>query len=116
MTDRVTYFLRSIAQRTYAELQAVLTTSKAELGSRCIQKELPENDVHHNVKTIAASMRHQNLTPKVTRKLKSTTDSKHKMTIAMSLKTQEFNTVNKIRSMQVALPMSLQAKVSSTWQ
>ncbi|EFO44914.1 hypothetical protein VIPARAQ4037_1815 [Vibrio parahaemolyticus AQ4037] len=38
------------------------------------------------------------------------------MTIAMSLKTQEFNTVNKIRSMQVALPMSLQAKVSSTWQ
>ncbi|CAI2292143.1 hypothetical protein IFVP136_C210055 [Vibrio parahaemolyticus] len=38
------------------------------------------------------------------------------MTIAMSLKIQEFNTVNKIRSMQVALPMSLQAKVSSTWQ
>ncbi len=94
----------------------VLTTSKGELGSRCIQKELPENDVHHNVKTIAASMRHQNLTPKVTRKLKSTKGSKHKMTIAMSLKTQDFNTVNKIKSMQVALPISLQAKVSSTWQ
>lgn len=59
-------------------------------------------------------MRHQNLTPKVTRKPKSTTDSKHNMIIAMSLKTQDFNTVNKIKSMQVTLPMSLQAKVSLT--
>lgn len=70
MTDRVAHFVRCIAQRTCAELKEVLTTSKAELGSRCIQEELPENDVHHNVKTIAASMRHQNLTPKVTRELK----------------------------------------------
>ncbi|CAI2341121.1 hypothetical protein IFVP177_C210053 [Vibrio parahaemolyticus] len=38
------------------------------------------------------------------------------MTIAMSLKTRDFNTVNRIKSMQVALPMSLQAKVCSTWQ
>ncbi len=41
--------------------------SKGRDGSRRIQKELAENGDGHNVKTIAASMKRQDLTPKAAR-------------------------------------------------
>ncbi|WP_029859770.1 IS3 family transposase, partial [Vibrio parahaemolyticus] len=44
-----------------------------------------------NVKTIAASMKRQDLTPKAARKFKCTTDSKHKMPVAPNLLAQDFN-------------------------
>ncbi|QMV14339.1 hypothetical protein Vspart_01594 [Vibrio spartinae] len=54
------------------------------------QQELAENGNSHNVKTIAASMRRQDLTPKAARKFKCTTDSKHKMPVAPNLLAQDF--------------------------
>ncbi|KIT33048.1 transposase IS3 [Vibrio parahaemolyticus VP766] len=65
--------------------------SKGRDGSRRIQKELSENGDSHNVKTIAASMKRQDLTPKAARKFKCTTDSKHKMPVAPNLLAQDFN-------------------------
>ncbi|WP_237297974.1 IS3 family transposase, partial [Vibrio anguillarum] len=44
-----------------------------------------------NVKTIAASMKRQDLTPKAARKFRCTTDSKHKMPVAPNLLAQDFN-------------------------
>lgn len=49
--------------------------SKGRDGSRRIQKELSENGNSHNLKTVAASMKRQDLTPKATRKFKCTTDN-----------------------------------------
>ncbi|GIB52516.1 putative transposase [Vibrio cholerae] len=65
--------------------------SKGRDGSRRIQKELSENGDSHNVKTITASMKRQDLTPKAARKSKCTTDSKHKMPVAPNLLAQDFN-------------------------
>ena len=61
--------------------------SKGRDGSRRIQKELAENSdsYSYNVKTIAASVKRQDLTPKSARKFKCTTDSKHKMPVAPNL-------------------------------
>ncbi|BCL73646.1 hypothetical protein TUMSATVNIG1_56230 (plasmid) [Vibrio nigripulchritudo] len=56
-----------------------------------IQKELAENGDSHNIKSIAASMKRQDLTPKVARKFKCTMDSKHKMPVAPNLLAQDFN-------------------------
>ncbi len=55
------------------------------------QKELSENGDSHDIKTIAASMKRQDLTPKAARKFKCTTDSKHKMPVAPNLLAQDFN-------------------------
>ncbi|PMF28135.1 IS3 family transposase, partial [Vibrio splendidus] len=65
--------------------------SKERDGSRRIQKELAESGDNHNVKTIAASMRRQDLVAKAARKFKCTTDSKHKMPVAPNLLAQDFN-------------------------
>ncbi|AAO07620.1 Transposase [Vibrio vulnificus] len=48
--------------------------SKRPYDSRRIQKELAEHGDSYNVKTIAASMKRQDLTPKAARKFKCTTD------------------------------------------
>ncbi|EHU4838223.1 IS3 family transposase [Vibrio parahaemolyticus] len=74
-----------------AKVKDAFDNSKGRDGSRCIQKELAENGDSHNVKTIAASMKRQDLTPKAARKFKYTTDSKHKMPVAPNLLAQDFN-------------------------
>ncbi|KJQ90261.1 transposase, partial [Vibrio sp. S457-15] len=74
-----------------AKVKDAFDNSKGRDGSRRIQKELAENGDSHNVKTIAASMKRQDLTPKAARKFKCTTDSKHKMPVAPNLLAQDFN-------------------------
>ncbi|MGO2509744.1 MAG: IS3 family transposase [Vibrio hibernica] len=74
-----------------AKVKDAFDNSKGRDGSRRIQKELSENGDSHNVKTIAASMKRQDLTPKAARKFKRTTDSKHKMPVAPNLLAQDFN-------------------------
>ena len=69
-----------------AKVKNAFNNSKERDGSRRIQKELAEHGDSHNVKTISASMKRQDLTPKAARKFKRTTDSKHKMPVA-----QDFN-------------------------
>ncbi|MGY5710535.1 transposase, partial [Vibrio cincinnatiensis] len=64
------------------KVKEAFDSSKGRDGARRIQKELAENGNSHNVKTIAASMKRQDLTPKAARKFKCTTDSKHKMPVA----------------------------------
>lgn len=64
--------------------------SKGRDGSRRILKELAENGESHNIKTITASMKRQDLTPKAARKFKCTTDSKHKMSVDPNLLAQDF--------------------------
>ncbi|MCX8834550.1 IS3-like element ISVpa2 family transposase [Vibrio parahaemolyticus] len=73
------------------KVKEAFDSSKGRDGARRIQKELAENGNSHNVKTIAASMKRQDLTPKAARKFKCTTDSKHKMPVAPNLLAQDFN-------------------------
>ncbi|OJH77005.1 Integrase core domain protein [Vibrio vulnificus] len=73
------------------KVKEAFDSSKGRDGARRIQKELAENGNSHNVKTITASMKRQDLTPKAARKFKCTTDSKHKMPIAPNLLAQDFN-------------------------
>ncbi|EGR0698044.1 IS3 family transposase [Vibrio parahaemolyticus] len=77
-------------QELDAKVKDAFDSSQGRDGSRRIQKELAENGNSHNVKTIAASMKRQDLTPKAARKFKCTTDSKHKMPVAPNLLAQDF--------------------------
>ncbi|MDE1314979.1 IS3 family transposase [Vibrio aestuarianus] len=78
-------------QELDTKVKDAFDSSKGRDGARRIQKELAENGDSHNVKTIAASMKRQDLTPKAARKFKCTTDSKHKMPVAPNLLDQDFN-------------------------
>ena len=64
--------------------------SKERDGARRIQEELAESGDKHDIKTIAASMKRQNLVAKAARKFKYTTDSKHNLPIAPNLLAQNF--------------------------
>ncbi|WP_224055373.1 IS3 family transposase [Vibrio penaeicida] len=81
----------AIRQKLDEKVKKAFDNSKGRDGSRRIQKELAENGDSRNVKTIAASMKRQDLTPKAARKFKCTTDSKHKMPVAPNLLAQDFN-------------------------
>ncbi|MEZ8946801.1 IS3 family transposase [Vibrio sp. 10N.247.311.12] len=78
-------------QKLDTKVKEAFDVSKERDGSRRIQKELAESGDNHNVKTIAASMRRQDLVAKAARKFKCTTDSKHKMPVAPNLLAQDFN-------------------------
>ncbi|NOI36806.1 IS3 family transposase, partial [Vibrio cyclitrophicus] len=78
-------------QKLDTKVKEAFDVSKERDGSRRIQKELAENGDNHNVKTIAASMKRQDLVAKAARKFKCTTDSKHKMPVAPNLLAQDFN-------------------------
>ncbi|MFW0939351.1 IS3 family transposase [Vibrio parahaemolyticus] len=80
----------TIRQELDTKVKDAFDNSKGQDGSRRIQKELAENGNSHNVKTIAASMKRQDLTPKAARKFKCTTDSKRKMPVAPNLLAQDF--------------------------
>ncbi|HCH5064659.1 TPA: IS3 family transposase [Vibrio parahaemolyticus] len=80
----------TIRQELDTKVKDAFDNSKGRDGSRRIQKELAENGNSHNVKTIAASMKRQDLTPKAARKFKCTTDSKRKMPVAPNLLAQDF--------------------------
>ncbi len=77
---------QSLIQRS----KKLLTTAKAEMAQG-ESKKLSESGNSHNVKTIAASMKRQDITPKAARKFKSTTNSKHQMPVAPNLLAQNFN-------------------------
>ncbi|MCG6523285.1 IS3 family transposase, partial [Vibrio parahaemolyticus] len=66
-------------------------TSKGRDGPRRIHKELADNGHSPNVKTIPASMKRQDFTPKAARKFNCTTHSNHKMPVAPNLLAQDFN-------------------------
>ncbi|WP_102371156.1 IS3 family transposase [Vibrio lentus] len=78
-------------QKLDTKVKEAFDVSKERDGSRRIQKELAESGDNHNVKTIAASMKRQDLVAKAARKFKCTTDSKHKMPVAPNLLAQDFN-------------------------
>ena len=80
-------YAKSLIQRS----KRLFDNSKGRDDSRRIQKELAENGDSRNVKTIAASMKRQDLTPKAARKFKCTTDSQHKVPVAPNLLAQDFN-------------------------
>ncbi len=73
------------------KVKEAFDVSKERDGSRRIQKELAESGDNYNVKTIAASMKRQDLVAKAARKFKCTTDSKHKMPVAPNLLAQDCN-------------------------
>ncbi len=81
----------AIRQQLDTKVKEAFDNSKGRDGSRRIQKELSENGERYNVKTIAASMKRQDLTPKAARKFKYTTDSKHQMPVAPNLLAQNFS-------------------------
>ncbi|MFS1889577.1 IS3 family transposase [Vibrio lentus] len=78
-------------QKLDIKVKEAFDVSKERDGSRRIQKELAESGDNHNVKTIAASMKRQDLVAKAARKFKCATDSKHKMPVAPNLLAQDFN-------------------------
>ena len=81
----------AIHQKLDTRVKEAFDNSKGRDGSRRIQKELSESGDNYNVKTIAASMKRQDLTPKAARKFKCTTDSKHQMPVAPNLLAQNFS-------------------------
>ncbi|EHZ2755050.1 IS3 family transposase [Vibrio vulnificus] len=81
----------AIRQKLDTKVKEAFDNSKGRDGSRRIQKELSESGDNYNVKTIAASMKRQDLTPKAARKFKCTTDSKHQMPVAPNLLAQNFS-------------------------
>ncbi len=78
-------------QKLDTKVKEAFDVSKERDGSIRIQKELAESGDNHNVKTIAASMKRQDLIAKAARKFKCTTDSKHKMPVAPNLLAQDFS-------------------------
>lgn len=73
-----------------AKVKAAFDASKQRDGARRIQAELAENGDKADIKTIADSIRHQNLVPKVARKFKVTTNSEHRLPVAPNLLEQDF--------------------------
>ena len=74
------------------KVKEAFDSSKGRDGARRIQIELADNGDSHNVKTIANSMKRQNLVAKAARKFKCTTDSNHKLPVAPNLLEQNFST------------------------
>ncbi len=72
------------------KVKAAFDKSKQRDGARRIQVELAESGDRQDVKTIADSLRRQNLVPKAARKFKVTTDSSHKLAVAPNLLEQDF--------------------------
>lgn len=64
--------------------------SKRRDGARRIQAELKEQGHSHDIKTIADSMRRQNLVPKAAKMFKATTDSNHPLPVAPNLLDRDF--------------------------
>ncbi|PNH77784.1 IS3 family transposase [Vibrio diazotrophicus] len=81
----------AIRQQLDTKVKEASAYSKGRDGSRRIPKELSESGDSYNVKTIAASMKRQDLTTKAARKFKCTTDSKHQMPVAPNLLAQNFS-------------------------
>ncbi len=106
---------REITRQEVDKVKDAFDNSKGRDGSRRIQKELAENGDIHNVKTIAASMKRQDLTPKAERKFKYTTDSKHKMTVAPNLIVQDFNATDPNQKWEVISRILPQAKAGYIW-
>lgn len=78
-------------QELNTKVKDTFDDSKGRDGSRGNQKELAKNGDSNNVKTISASMKRQDLTPKSARKFKCITDSKHKIPAAPNSLDQDFN-------------------------
>jgi transposase InsO family protein len=72
-------------------VSAAFTDSKGRDGARRIQAELRDQGHEHDVKTIADSMRRQQLVPKAAKKFKVTTNSDHTLPIAPNLLAREFD-------------------------
>ncbi|MCF4174726.1 IS3 family transposase [Vibrio sp. McD22-P3] len=72
------------------KVKEAFDNSKGRDGARRIQVELADNGDHHNVKTIASSMKRQSLVAKAARKFKCTTDSNHRLPVAPNLLEQDF--------------------------
>lgn len=71
-------------------IKLAFDNSKQRDGARRIKVELEEQGSKHDVKTIADSMRRQNLVAKAARKFKVTTESKHNLPIAPNVLEQNF--------------------------
>lgn len=73
------------------KIKAAFENSKERYGATRIQVELASSGTPAALKTIADSMRRQNLVPKAARKFKVTTDSNHKLPVAPNLLGQDFS-------------------------
>lgn len=72
-------------------VSVAFTDSKGRDGARRIQAELRDQGHAHDVKTIADSMRRQQLVAKAAKKFKVTTNSDHTLPIAPNLLAREFD-------------------------
>jgi transposase InsO family protein len=69
------------------KIKAVFEASKERSGARRIQVDLADSDTKADIKTIASSMRRQNLVAKAAR----TTDSNHMLAVAPNLLKRDFS-------------------------
>ena len=72
------------------KIKAAFDASKQRDGAPRIQAELADDGERANVKTIADSMRRQQLVPKAARKFKVTTNSDHRLPVAPNLLGRDF--------------------------
>lgn len=64
--------------------------SKGRYGAERLQVDLAEQDRHHDIKTVRASMKRQGLVPKAAKLFKVTTDSDHSLPVAPNLLDRDF--------------------------
>ena len=82
---------RSIEQQGLdSHVKSVFDTHKGRYGAPRIQRELSATGVHHNEKTIAASLTRQGLRAKAAKRFKATTYSNHSLAVAPNLLEQDF--------------------------
>ena len=84
----------AVCQKLEAKVEKAFDNSRCLNGSRRIPKELAENSVTHNIKTIVSGMKREDLRAKAARKFKCTSDGKHNMPSAPTSIVQDFNAVN----------------------
>lgn len=80
-----------VRQARDEKVKDIFEQSKERYGATRIKVELTESGTPAAWKTIADSMRRQNLIPKAARKFKVTTDSNHKLPVAPNLLDRDFS-------------------------
>lgn len=81
----------AMRQSRDTSVKQAFINNKKRYGSRRIAAELAEDGATYNRKTIADSMRRQNLVAKAAKKFKQTTNSQHHLPIAPNLLEQNFD-------------------------
>ena len=81
---------RQRMERLDGAVKRAFDAKKSRSGSPGLTRDLADAGQHYDRKTVAASMRRQNLRAKAAKKFKATTNSKHNLPVAPNRLQQDF--------------------------